>query len=103
MKVRYMKLEAENGHVIIDVDQAQLVSTLKSLKSYGPSSYACPPFDLLPLEVFAIFKVRQQCGLKSPAVAHPLLSVDVAALENLTFKPDEVSVKVEAAYRNFFG
>ncbi|MBA1198410.1 hypothetical protein G7011_14950 [Pseudomonas plecoglossicida] len=36
-----MKLEAENSHVIIDVDQAQLVSTLKSLKSYGPSSYAC--------------------------------------------------------------
>ncbi|MNN93040.1 hypothetical protein D3C81_2114100 [compost metagenome] len=58
-----------------------------------------PPFDLLPLEVFAIFKVRQQCGLKSPTVAHPLLSVEVAALENLTFKPDEVSVKVEAAYR----
>lgn len=62
-----------------------------------------PPFDLLPLEVFAIFKVRQQCGLKSPTVTHPLLSVEVAALESLTFKPDEVSVKVEAAYRNFFG
>jgi len=57
-----MKLEAENGHVIIDVDQAQLVSTLKSLKSYGPSSYACPPFDLLPLEVLQFLRLANSAG-----------------------------------------
>ncbi|NWA83740.1 hypothetical protein [Pseudomonas sp. D2002] len=36
-----MKLEAENSPVIADVSQAQLIKTLKKLKSYGPSSFAC--------------------------------------------------------------
>ncbi|GAB7532012.1 hypothetical protein PS3A_44270 [Pseudomonas sp. 3A(2025)] len=36
-----MKLEAESSPVIISVNQAQLVKTLKRLKSYGPSSFAC--------------------------------------------------------------
>ncbi|WP_233631250.1 MULTISPECIES: hypothetical protein [unclassified Pseudomonas] len=62
-----------------------------------------PPFDLLPVEIFAIFKVRQQCGLKSPAVANPLLSAEVAAFENLAFKPDDISLMTETAYKNFFG
>jgi hypothetical protein len=61
-----------------------------------------PPFDLLPLEILAIFKVRQQIGLTSPAVTSPLLTAEATALENLTFKPDDVAVKVEAVYRRFF-
>lgn len=36
-----MKLEAENSPVITGVSQAQLIKTLKKLKSYGPSSFAC--------------------------------------------------------------
>lgn len=36
-----MKLEAENSPVIADVSQAQLIKTLKKLKSYGPTSFAC--------------------------------------------------------------
>lgn len=36
-----MKLEAENSPVVVGVNQAQLIKTLKKLKSYGPSSFAC--------------------------------------------------------------
>ena len=36
-----MKLEAENSSVIFGVDQARLIKTLRKLKSYGPSSFAC--------------------------------------------------------------
>jgi hypothetical protein len=36
-----MKLEAENSSVIFGVDQSKLIKTLKKLKSYWPSSFAC--------------------------------------------------------------
>ncbi|MFL1553054.1 hypothetical protein ACI77I_28925 [Pseudomonas sp. D47] len=36
-----MKLEAENSPVIAGVSHVQLIKTLKKLKSYGPSSFAC--------------------------------------------------------------
>ena len=36
-----MKLEAENSPVVVGVNQAQIIKTLKKLKSYGPSSFAC--------------------------------------------------------------
>ncbi len=39
------------------------------------------PFDLLPLEIHAIFQVRQQLGLTAPAVSSPLLSAETAALK----------------------
>lgn len=87
--------------VLDEVCQYHLANSEDKGGAWGPE-FKNPPFDLLPLEVFAIFKVRQQCGLKSLAVANPLLSIEVAALENLAFKPDEVSVRVETAYRNFF-
>lgn len=36
-----MKLEAENSPVKVSVNQAQIIKSLKKLKSYGPSSFAC--------------------------------------------------------------
>lgn len=61
------------------------------------------PFDLLPLEVHAIFRVRQQLGLTVPAISSPLLSAKTAALENLVIISDQLAVRVEAAYERFFG
>lgn len=61
------------------------------------------PFDLLPLEIHAIFQVRQQLGLTAPAVSSPLLSAETAALENLVTVPDQLAVRVETAYERFFG
>ncbi|WCE05589.1 hypothetical protein [Pseudoxanthomonas sp. JBR18] len=95
-------------------DEQKIVGVLEELCQYHLANsedkggawdpeFKDPPFDLLPLEVVAIFKVRQQIGLMSPAVTSPLLSVETAAVDNLIFKPDDIAVKVEAAYRNFFG
>ncbi|ALI08790.1 MULTISPECIES: hypothetical protein [Pseudomonas] len=61
------------------------------------------PFDLLPLEIHAIFQVRQQLGLTAPTVSSPLLSAETAALENLVIISDQLAVRVETAYESFFG
>ncbi|MGN8344184.1 hypothetical protein ACLEJQ_11310 [Pseudomonas sp. SMV71] len=61
------------------------------------------PFDLLPLEIRAISQVRQQLGLPSPDISSPLLSVGTAELENLVIVSDQVTGRVETAYKNFFG
>ncbi|WLG99887.1 hypothetical protein PSH92_21350 [Pseudomonas beijingensis] len=61
------------------------------------------PFDLLPLEVHAIFQVRQQLGLAVPAVSSPLLSTETAAVENLVIISDQLAIRVETAYERFFG
>lgn len=94
-------------------DEQRLVGTLEDMCQYHLANsedkggawdpeFKNPPFDLLPLEIIAIFKVRQQIGLISPVVTSPLLSVETAALENLNFKSDDIAVKVEAAYKKFF-
>lgn len=93
--------EQELVGVLEEVCQYHLANTEDKGGAWDPE-FKNPPFDLLPLEVAAILKVRQQIGLATPAVTSPLLSVETAALENLTFKPDDVAVKVEAAYRIFF-
>ncbi|WHS59036.1 hypothetical protein [Pseudomonas sp. G2-4] len=61
------------------------------------------PFDLLPLEIHAIFQVRQQLGLTAPAVSSPLLSTETAAQENLVIISDQLAVRVATVYERFFG
>lgn len=87
--------------VLEEVCQYHLTNSEDKGGAWDPE-FKNPPFDLLPLEIIAIFKVRQQIGLISPAVTSPLLSVETAALENLNFKPDDITMKVEAAYKKFF-
>ena len=100
---------------IIDswADEQLLVDALEEIGRYHLANaednggtwdpeFKSPPFDLLLLEVSAIYKVREQIGLPLPEVASSLLSIGVAGFNNLVFFPDEVVVKVEAAYRNFF-
>lgn len=84
-----------------EVCQYHLANTEDKGGDWDPE-FKNPPFDLLPLEIGAIYQVRQQIGLTSPVITGPLVSVGTAALENLVFTPDSVAAKVEAAYRNFF-
>jgi len=65
--------------------------------------FKSPPFDVLLVEVGAIYRVRQQLGLPLPTVTDPLLCVGAAASRHLVFSPDELVVRVESAYRRFFG
>lgn len=60
------------------------------------------PFDLLPLEIRAIEVVRQQQGLSTPGVKHPLLTAPSAVVEKLEWRGDETVIEVEAAYHRFF-
>lgn len=87
--------------VLEEICQYHLANTEDKGGAWDPE-FKNPPFDLLPLEVGAIIQVRQQVGLVSPAITGPLLSAGAAALESLAFSPDDVTVKVEAAYRDFF-
>ncbi|MFS0825181.1 hypothetical protein [Pseudomonas phoenicis] len=94
-------------------DEKQLASVLDAVCQYHLANsedkggawdpeFKNPPFDLIPFEVFAIIKVRQKCGLRSPVVANPLLNFEISELDNLIFKPDNICVKVEGAFRSFF-
>lgn len=94
-------------------DEQQLAEALEEVAQYHLANaedkggawdpeFKSPPFDMLLLEVSAIYRVRQQIGLPSPAVTNPLLSVASVALSHLVFCSDEVIIKVETAYRNFF-
>lgn len=95
------------------VDEQKLSSALVEVCQYHLDNsedkggrdpeFKSPPFDLLPLEMSAVFRVLKKSGFPLPVVASPLLSVGLAALENLIFKSDEVTQKVEAAYIKFFG
>ncbi|WP_259697620.1 MULTISPECIES: hypothetical protein [Pseudomonas] len=60
------------------------------------------PFDLLPLEIHAIFRVRQQLGLTTPVVSSPLLFAEAAELESVGIISDQLVERVEAAYEGFF-
>lgn len=94
-------------------DELQLAEVLKEIGHYhlanseddGGARYPefkNPPFDLLVLEVAAIYRVRQQSGVPLPPATDPLLAVATAALDKLVFCPDALVVRVEAAYRSFF-
>lgn len=61
------------------------------------------PFDLLPLEIQAIYLVRKKLGLEILKPNNPLMSVATAATENLTIVHDEITLKVETVYAGFFG
>jgi hypothetical protein len=39
------------------------------------AEFKYPPFDLIPIEVFAVNRLRQQMGLRAVTVEHPLLDV----------------------------
>ncbi|MDY7530233.1 hypothetical protein RGV33_00805 [Pseudomonas sp. Bout1] len=95
-------------------DEQQLAVVLEELGRYHLANaqdnggawkpeFKSPPFDLLLVEVGAIYRARQQLGLPSPTVTNPLLYVGTAASRHLVFSPDELVVRVESAYRRFFG
>lgn len=38
------------------------------------------PFDILPVEIHAIYKVREIMGLKTPRIEHPLMNTPFGAI-----------------------
>ncbi|TQV69922.1 hypothetical protein FKG94_22480 [Exilibacterium tricleocarpae] len=56
------------------------------------------PFDLLPVEVLAIYRIRRNAGLETPAVDHPLLNPLFTHMPDLQFENDELIDRIEAAY-----
>jgi hypothetical protein len=64
-----------------------------------------PPFDLYPVEILAIYKVREGLGLETPKIDHPLMSTPLASLASRDVTPidDPIIRRVERLYNNFFG
>lgn len=76
----------------------------QQMKDNGKDWYAefqDPPFDLLPSEIVAIYQVREQLGLDTPKVQHPLLDTPMVALDKLVFDEDEIIQQISAAYEQF--
>ncbi|WP_103308563.1 MULTISPECIES: hypothetical protein [unclassified Pseudomonas] len=90
------------AHALQELCQYHLTHAEDAGGTWDPE-FKYAPFDLLPVEVHAIFQVRQQLGLTVPAVSSPLLSAETAALEHLVIISDQLAVQVETAYERFFG
>ncbi|MFL7964160.1 hypothetical protein ACEI36_18215 [Pseudomonas kielensis] len=90
------------AHALEELCQYHLIHAEDRGGAWDPE-FKYAPFDLLPVEIHAIFQVRQQLGLTVPAVSSPLLSAETAALEHLVIISDQLAVRVETAYERFFG
>ena len=78
---------------------------LANMVDYGGNwdpEFKKSPFDLLPLEIRAIYVVREKMGLSTPNIAHPLLNTPAASVENLTIVPDQLINQVESVFNSFF-
>ena len=62
------------------------------------------PFDLYPVEILAIYKIRERLGLETPKIDHPLLSTPLASLAPRRITPidDPIIRRVEKLYHDFF-
>lgn len=60
-----------------------------------------PPFKLVPVEILAIRKLREQLGLATPEVKHPLLELPTASMplpDLEDTQPDEIINRIRQAY-----
>jgi hypothetical protein len=64
-----------------------------------------PPFVLYPVEILAIYKVREQLGLATPPVDHPLLATPLGSLAHrqVTVDSDDLICRVEPLDSEYFG
>ncbi|MCE5266358.1 MAG: hypothetical protein LLG00_00535 [Planctomycetaceae bacterium] len=70
---------------------------------WGPE-FIDAPFDLVPVEVLAIFAVRRCLGLPPVTVNHPLLETPLAnVVPDPTFDIDDTLRYVENVYSDVFG
>jgi hypothetical protein len=63
------------------------------------------PFDLYPVEILAIYKIRERLGLETPKIEHPLLATPIASLapRQITQIDDPILRRVENLYHKVFG
>lgn len=62
-----------------------------------------PPFDLMPAEVLAVYAIREQLGVETPKVEHPLLSLPLSSVVRVgTAASDGLLERVDAAYAECF-
>lgn len=62
------------------------------------------PFDLYPVEILAIYRVREKLGLETPGIVHPVLSTRLSSLAFRPFSPinDPIIMRVEKLHHDFF-
>src|SRR5262249_44358720 len=66
--------------------------------------YSWAPFSLMPVELFAYFKLRRDMQLPTVSVAHPILSTALARIpEQAQLDGDDLLDKLSEAERSAFG
>ena len=66
--------------------------------------YSWAPFDLMPVELLAYFKLRQDMQLQAVSVAHPLLATPLVRVpRQVDLDGDELLVKLSAIEKSAFG
>jgi hypothetical protein len=78
----------------------------RNMEDVGDESIAefkYPPFDIMPIEILAIMKVRATVGLEIPEINHPLLNTPLGKLEQIPVpSEDDVLQQVQRAASSFF-
>jgi hypothetical protein len=67
--------------------------------------FTTPPFDLLPCEIAAVYKIRQRLGLDTPDIEHPLLSTPLAqmSMHEAQLTDDDLTLRVQRLYAEVSG
>ena len=63
------------------------------------------PFDLYPCEILAVYRIREQLGLETPMIEHPILATPLSAIRSRKRAKidDPLLARVERFYHEFFG
>ncbi len=102
MVIEYWDKPDDLSLALIELCEYHLANTDDTGGSWDPE-FKYAPFDLVPVEIQAIYVVREKCGLPVPSPNHPLLSLKTSSVKHLSISSDDLSFEVESAYKNFFG
>lgn len=76
----------------------------KMISQGSGEEFYLPPFVLYPVEILAIYKVRERLGLETPVIDHPLMTTPLASLarREVAQIDDPLIRRVEQLHRDFF-
>lgn len=88
---------------VCDYHCTHMSYTKKKAKNDWKLEFSVAPFELMPVDVLAIYAVRERLGLQTPIVDHPLTKLPLARADQLSFHEDDVSLRIAELFVDAFG
>src|SRR5690349_18076492 len=88
---------------VCDYHCTHMSYTKKRAKNDWELEFSVAPFELLPVDVLAIYAVRDRLGLQTPWVDHPLMNLPLARPDRIAFHEDDVTLRVADLFVDAFG